>query len=228
MLEKRLDNSNLLWVTRGRKWGFRYLSNCSLLAPYLDVIYKKLFLSDESRLGYWKGNIVIDRVKTYSYIACRCYDNKCEQYDDAGRRIPHEFLLLCSNEDYNELSGICWETMLLDNTRQQYLDLFECISSEIDKLQLNCCIKICSDAVQCESYITLDIFISSIQEPTDSTISPISKWIFCGIVVIYLVFFFFCYNSKKKAKNYDTIPEDCNNTRTSIVHTVKHNSTTSQ
>lgn len=219
----RLDNSNLLWVTRGRTWGFRYLSNCSLLAPYLEEIYTKIFLIDESRLGYWKGNIVIDSVKTYSYVGCRCYDNKCEQYDDAGRRIPHDFLLLCSSEDYNELSGICWETMLLDSTRQQYLEQFECISSEINEIQLNCCIKICSDTVQCESCIPLDIFISSIQEPTDLPIPQISKWIFYGIVVIYLVFFFFCYNSKNKTLNYDTIPKDCDNTGDCIVHKAKHN-----
>lgn len=207
MLKKRIENSNFLWVTRGEKWGFRYLSKCSLLAQHIDIIYKKIFLDDESYLGYWKGDIIIDDTK-YPYIACRCYDNICTQYDEAGRRIPHEFLLLCSNEDYNEFSNLSWGGLLLSKIRNQYVDLFHCEFDTVNNFHLACCFEITPDNLQPESHIHLDIFIDSMLEfDTSDSFHP-NKWFLWGVLVICLVFCFFCYKLKKHTENLNTTTDN--------------------
>ena len=83
-----VNNENFLWMTRGKSWGFRFLSRCSSLSPVIDAVYKTVFLhDDESRIGYWKGVLAVNGRKLL-YVACRCYDSMIQR-DEAGRRIPH-------------------------------------------------------------------------------------------------------------------------------------------
>ncbi len=195
VLEKSVDNSNFLWVTRGEKWGFRYLSKCSLLAPYIDTIYKKLFLSDENRIGYWKGNIFIDNESKYQFVACRYYDDTDVLQDEAGRRIPHEFLLLCSIDEYDELVNLSFGVMIWGKIKNQYLKLFHHSSNEVSDCNINFILKASSSGEgrePCESFVSLDLFLSSL--PVNRNLSKgLSKYFFGVILLVFLVFCFAFY-----------------------------------
>ena len=204
MLPKNIDNSNFLWVTRGEKWGFRYLSKCSLLAPHnAEYIYEKIFLPDENLFGHWNGIIDIEG-RQYQYVACRCYDSHL-QLDAAGRRIPHEFLLLCSEEDYTELRDIQWETQVFDKIREQYLEIFYCQPDEVRDCDI-----VFTLAASSENKTDSDVLNISIFSANNSLIDNISKYKFWGILILFLALLAVAYNkfnpapAKTTTKNIST------------------------
>ncbi|MBR4674668.1 MAG: hypothetical protein IKP00_09400 [Victivallales bacterium] len=193
-----VNNNNFLWVTRGKKWGFRFLSKCSLLASYYEVIYRTVFLSDESRFGYWKGIITFENTAPIPYVACRCYDDNCIQQDEAKRRIPHEFLFLCSNNEYNELKNLAWGTLVMEQLREQYTKLFDCTPSEVNNCQLSISFQITPDIEESESCITLDIKIPlTSSNQLTATIIPLIFSIFLFYLLNAYVIFHYKYTIQK-------------------------------
>jgi len=206
VLKKNVDNSNFLWVTRGEKWGFRYLSKCSLLTSHIDFIYKKLFLSDESRLGYWKGNIVINKESKYQYVACRCYDDTCIQKDEAGRRIPHEFLLLCSVDDCNMLANLPWGALIIDKIRNQYLELLHCSSNEVGDCLIDFSLEASLESGErefCDSS-SLDLFVSSTPAKPNHSNQKFVIYVLWGIILVFLIFCLAYYHHSLRHP-----PEEC-------------------
>ena len=203
MFKKCLDNNNFLWVTRGEKWGFRFLSKCSSLSPYIDTtIYKALFLCEESRFGYWEGIISFNDGRRIPYVACRCYDDSCVQQDEAGRRIPHEFLLLCSYDEVIKLSKLSWGPLLLNKVRDYYANWFHCLPTEINPSQFDICIEFTSEIDSCESCIRQDIFVHSYSTPISSPNPRFNKYFyFCILgfsVVVCIILFCFLQGKAKK------------------------------
>ena len=117
--------NNFLWLTRGKTWGFRFLSEPSGL-PFVEAIYKFIFLKDESRVGYWKG-IILEK---WHYVACRCYDDQAILNDAAGRRIPHEFLIICSPDEQNELVNKQWGPGVIEKTRAYFLQQYDSVEPQ--------------------------------------------------------------------------------------------------
>jgi hypothetical protein len=155
MLEISINNSNFLWMTRGKKWGFRFLSKCSLLASASETVYKTVFLRDDSRFGYWKGFVFLDGRKQ-PYVACRCHDSTIQR-DEAGRRIPHDFLLLCSDEEFKLLNGVAWESLILDQVRGLYAERYPRCSNEVTDCLINFKIRLNSEVQPSNSCATLNV-----------------------------------------------------------------------
>ncbi len=74
---------NLIWATRGRSWGFRFLLN----AGYPDPLspYERAFLDMEGEVaGYRRAG---------EQVALR-FPDPLNRKDTAGRVIPHNFVVL--------------------------------------------------------------------------------------------------------------------------------------
>lgn len=132
----KVDNNTFLWFTRGKSWGFRFLSKPSGFSS-AEKIYKKVFLTDEDYFGYWKGFLSSGNRKVY-YIACRCYDEKESISDEAGRRIPHELLILCEDQNQQEeFALLSWGPALMDRIREAYLERYDLESEEINECNIH-------------------------------------------------------------------------------------------
>lgn len=78
----------LIWATRGRTWGFRFLLTADLIDPLLD--YETVFSGLPNSPRAWRR--VGDRV------ALRFPDPE-GRADAAGRVIPHEFVVIGPESD---------------------------------------------------------------------------------------------------------------------------------
>ncbi len=159
MPELSINNGNFLWITRGKSWDFRFLSKCSSLTPVVNVVYKTIFLRDESRFGYWKGFITVDGVKK-PYVACRCYDRTIQR-DEAGRRIPHDFLLLCSDDEYNLINSLAWESLILEQVRGLYSERYPICANEVTDCLIDFRVPLDSEIKPSDSCVTLDVSLAS-------------------------------------------------------------------
>jgi hypothetical protein len=72
----------LIWATRGRAWGFRFLLNGGLSDPLLD--YERIFADLEDEPTAWR--------RTAGRVALR-FPDPLGRRDTAGRVIPHEFVV---------------------------------------------------------------------------------------------------------------------------------------
>lgn len=75
--------NHLIWATRGRTWGFRFLLTGGRADPLLD--YERAFELIESGPEAWQG--------TAGVVALR-FPDPLDRKDTAGRVIPHDFVLL--------------------------------------------------------------------------------------------------------------------------------------
>ncbi len=130
-----VNNSNFMWLTRGKSWGFRFLSEPSGLSSSIKV-YKLIFGVDEGRIGYWKGRI-IENCGTSYYVACRCYDENDVTTDEAGRRIPHEFLIICTENEQKELSDLQWGPAVMEKTRYLYGERYHLNEPEVKSCEVD-------------------------------------------------------------------------------------------
>ncbi|WP_156759165.1 hypothetical protein [Microbacterium karelineae] len=74
---------NLIWATRGRRWGFRFLRDGGHADPL--PVYERAFAD--------AGDDEAVCVRAGDAIALRFPDPEGRR-DDAGRVIPHEFVIL--------------------------------------------------------------------------------------------------------------------------------------
>jgi len=92
---------NLIWATRGRTWGFRFLRTGGLVNPL--ELYEEAFAgSDGAPLAFTQ------RAET---LAVRFPDPELRR-DRAGRVIPHEFVVLAPDylrfSDYESARAEIW------------------------------------------------------------------------------------------------------------------------
>jgi hypothetical protein len=74
---------NLVWATRGRSWGFRFLLDGGFADPL--PLYDRAF-------GGTEGERTVCR-RVGALVALR-FPDPLERRDDAGRVIPHDVVLL--------------------------------------------------------------------------------------------------------------------------------------
>jgi hypothetical protein len=72
----------LIWATRGRSWGFRFLLDGGLPDPLVD--YERTFANLEEEPTAWR--------RTAGKVALR-FPDPLGRRDAAGRVIPHEFVV---------------------------------------------------------------------------------------------------------------------------------------
>lgn len=82
MTAGRLILEELIWATRGRSWGFRFLLDGGLADP--------LPVYDTAFSGAGEGRTVVHR--SAGHVALR-FDDPLARRDASGRVIPHEFVV---------------------------------------------------------------------------------------------------------------------------------------
>lgn len=75
-------SKTLIWATRGRSWGFRFLTDGGLPDPLLD--YERIFANLVGERTAWR--------RTSGKVALR-FPDPLGRRDAAGRVIPHEFVV---------------------------------------------------------------------------------------------------------------------------------------
>lgn len=73
----------LIWATRGRSWGFRFLLDGELSDPL--PTYERSFANLEHEPAAWR--------RTVGEVALR-FPDPLARRDAAGRIIPHEFVVI--------------------------------------------------------------------------------------------------------------------------------------
>lgn len=83
----------LIWATRGRTWGFRFLRAGGFEDPL--PIYEEVFskVGNEPRTLSWQGDTIVLR-----------FPDPEGRKDRAGRVIPHEFIIF--NEDDMNITSV--------------------------------------------------------------------------------------------------------------------------
>ena len=129
----RVDLSrHLVWLTRGRDWGFRFLS----LGPFSLELAQKAYQVVFGENGYGDREVVGWTMKcgehVYQFVAYRFNDCRQSWKDIAGRVIPHEMIVV------NEGDGIqCSRDELMDCVRPFYAQQF--LKKNEDVLRLSNC-----------------------------------------------------------------------------------------
>lgn len=82
MNSDREQRAQLIWATRGRSWGFRFLLNAGLPDPLPE--YERAFADLEDEPTTWH--------QATGFAALR-FSDPLRRKDTAGRVIPHEFVL---------------------------------------------------------------------------------------------------------------------------------------
>ena len=75
-------SERLIWATRGRSWGFRFLLNAGLSDPLVD--YERIFADLGVEPTIWR--------RVAGKVALR-FPDPLGRRDAAGRVIPHDFVL---------------------------------------------------------------------------------------------------------------------------------------
>lgn len=82
MSRRQHQVEELIWATRGRSWGFRFLLNGGLPDPLFD--YERNFANLETEPTAWR--------RINGKVALR-FPDPLERRDTAGRVIPHDFVV---------------------------------------------------------------------------------------------------------------------------------------
>lgn len=88
MTADEVSRSHLIWATRGRNWGFRFLLDAGLGDPLPE--YERAFAELADEPAAWRRNGHV--------VAVRFLDPKGRR-DAAGRVIPHEFVVFGDGAD---------------------------------------------------------------------------------------------------------------------------------
>ena len=87
----RSDNAlpeRLIWATRGRSWGFRFLLKGGLSDPL--PAYERSFAGDDDKPAMWR--------RAAGTVALR-FPDPLGRRDASGRVIPHEFVVFGDLDD---------------------------------------------------------------------------------------------------------------------------------
>jgi len=134
--------SRLLWSSRGKHWGFRFL-----LSP-ADVKNPDFWLGVHDRTFGTSSDVPFSSQglenlpdgSAVAYLAARFYDEGHEWRDDSGglgREIPHEVLLLVNAHERAALSASNWSHAIMEALRPWYAELYPLSREEMaggDKL----------------------------------------------------------------------------------------------
>ncbi len=121
--------SRLLWSSRGKHWGFRFLlypSDVKNQDFWLGV-HDRTFGTSPEVPFHSQGSVELPDGSSVPYLAARFYDGGQEWRDDSGglgREIPHELLLLVDAAQKREIAGSNWSQAVMDILRPVYADLY--------------------------------------------------------------------------------------------------------
>ena len=131
-----LNLRNMLWSTRGKEWGFRFIHLPAFRPGQWDAIYQSIFGRDDRVPQRWYGLISLSDGTKFKYVASRFFDPDATWKDFAGREIPHEILLDVGSIPIEEVVGRTWEYAIMNQVRDFYRDAHSKDSSEIQVFQV--------------------------------------------------------------------------------------------
>lgn len=80
---------SIIWATRGRTWGFRFLRDGGFEDPL--TVYETAFSGVEDEPQVWRR--VAETAALPEMVALR-FPDPSDRRDQAGRVIPHDFVVL--------------------------------------------------------------------------------------------------------------------------------------
>ena len=89
--------NEVIWLTRGRNWGSRFLSTGSFNSDDALKAYEQIFSGYGDTPYSVRGCITRNGRGVCRYLAQRFYDPK--RMDVAGRRIIHEIVAVSSSKE---------------------------------------------------------------------------------------------------------------------------------
>ena len=116
---------NLLWSTRGKEWGFRFLHVPQRYSVEWSDIYQKIFGNDDRVPMRWWGIVVLPDGESITYVACRFFDSSRKWKDAAGREIPQEMLLEVESESAEEIANFSWQLPVMEYVRDYYVETYK-------------------------------------------------------------------------------------------------------
>lgn len=132
-----INLNKLLWSTRGKEWGFRFLHIPLENSEHWSSIYHDIFSKDTHVPMRWWGAIIFPGGSSINYVACRCFDPNRKWKDAAGREIPHEMLIEVDDSLVEEIARTNWELPVLNCIRGCYQELYCKEAEEITPVSFN-------------------------------------------------------------------------------------------
>ena len=128
--------SRLLWSSRGKHWGFRFLlSPADVKNPDFWLgVHDRTFGTSPEVPFHSQGAIELPDGSSIPYLAARFYDQGHEWRDDSGgvgREIPHELLLLVDAAQKREIAESNWSHAVMDVLRPVYAELYPLPRAEV-------------------------------------------------------------------------------------------------
>lgn len=80
---------SLIWATRGRAWGFRFLQDGGFEDPL--PVYETAFSGFEDRREAWRR---VPKTGAFPEMVALRFPDPSGRRDQAGRVIPHDFVVL--------------------------------------------------------------------------------------------------------------------------------------
>ena len=111
---------NVIWLTRGKKWGFRFLSTGPFPESEAQRIYSHIFESTSS-IPLSKSGC--------GYSARRFFDNDPSLTDESGRQISHDVIILLPRGVQTEEN---WQDRFLRCVHKFYVNCFNDMENVID------------------------------------------------------------------------------------------------
>ena len=175
--------SRLLWSSRGKHWGFRFLlypSDAKSSDFWLGV-HDRTFGTSSEVPFYSQGLVDLPDGSSVAYLAARFYDEGHEWRDDSGglgREIPHEVLLLVNAHERAALSASNWSHAIMEALRPVYAELYPLSREEMaggDKLNaLAAQVVVVGSRSQADSRSTPQEISVPIASDTKQPVSPSS------------------------------------------------------
>jgi hypothetical protein len=122
-----LYSDSLLWSTRGRSWGFRFLHlpEGRLAGEDWDAVYQRVFANNDHVPARFRGSMRMRDGRAVAYVAARFFDDKEVWKDAAGRTVPHEMLLVVETDEAEAIAATDWPATLMDHVRDTYKGVFD-------------------------------------------------------------------------------------------------------
>lgn len=135
VIMQTLSLQNMLWSTRGKEWGFRFVHLPTFHPGQWEAIYQSIFGRDDRVPQRWYGLVSLSNGAEIKYVASRFFDPDATWKDGAGRKIPHEILLDVGSIPFEEVVAQTWEYAVMNQIRDFYRDIYSKDSSAIQVFQ---------------------------------------------------------------------------------------------
>lgn len=120
MSDISINIKNMLWSTRGKEWGFRFVNQPEDYPDLSGQIYNSIFIKDDRVPLRCYGTASLPNGNVINYVASRFFDPDTTWKDIASRQIPHEIYLDIGVMPPKVLISCFWEYAVMNQLRNYY------------------------------------------------------------------------------------------------------------